>query len=102
MSATTQELTKGTKNDQQKPIIALIVPEFIEELGKVLTYGAKKYAPENWKKDLEHERILSALYRHLIAYHKGETHDPETGYSHLSHIACNTMFLFWYDEVRQK
>jgi hypothetical protein len=70
--------TKGTKNDQEKPNMSLIVPQFIEAIGNVLTYGAKKYAPENWKNDLEQQRILSALYRHLIAYHKGEIYDPET------------------------
>jgi hypothetical protein len=88
---------KGTKNDADKPMMNLLVPEFIESVGVVLTLGAKKYSADNWKYNLETERIIAALYRHLIAYHKGEKLDPETGVSHLAHIACNAMFLFWYD-----
>jgi len=91
-------MSKGMKFDNEKPMFDLLVPEFIEEVAKVMTLGAQKYAPNNWKyvEDAE-SRYLAALYRHLNAYHKGEKIDPESGLSHLAHIACNAMFLFWFD-----
>ena len=39
----------GRKDDQEKNRLDLIEPEFIEGVGKVLTVGAKKYAPNSWK-----------------------------------------------------
>ncbi|MFB3889880.1 MAG: dATP/dGTP diphosphohydrolase domain-containing protein [Candidatus Bathyarchaeia archaeon] len=100
ISQQVEEENKGRKNDQGKPMVALLVPQFIWEVAKVLTFGADKYGKENWKNDLEKDRILSALYRHTLAYHQRETHDPETGLSHLAHVACNAMFLFYYEEVK--
>lgn len=90
------------KFDEDKPMVDLIVPEFIEGIAKVMTMGAKKYGIENWKKGLERRRILAALYRHLLAYHKGEKYDEESELNHLLHVAVNAMFLFWYDEVNKK
>lgn len=90
----------GKKYDAGKPMVDLLVPEFIEDLAKVMTMGAKKYGIENWKGDLAKRRILAALYRHTLAYHRGEITDPESGLNHLCHVACNAMFLYWYDEVK--
>ena len=84
----------GRKDDQEKNRLDLIEPEFIEGIGKVLTFGADKYEPNNWQKveDAE-DRYYAAALRHLIAWRKGEKTDPESGLSHLYHVACNIMFL---------
>ena len=84
----------GRKDDQEKNRLDLIEPEFIEGVGKVLTFGADKYEPNNWQKveDAE-DRYYAAALRHLIAWRKGEKTDPESGLSHLYHVACNIMFL---------
>lgn len=84
----------GRKDDQEKNRLDLIEPEFIEGVGKVLTFGADKYEPNNWQKveDAE-DRYYAAALRHLIAWRKGEKTDPESGLSHLDHVACNIMFL---------
>ena len=86
--------TAGRKDDQEKNRLDLIEPEFIEGVGKVLTFGADKYEPNNWQKveDAE-DRYYAAALRHLIAWRKGEKTDPESGLSHLDHAACNLMFL---------
>jgi hypothetical protein len=97
-----QEQPAGIKFDQGKIMVDLIVPEFIEDLAKVLTMGAQKYGVENWKGNLEKRRILAALYRHLLKYHKGETYDDESKLNHLCHVAINAMFLYWYDECQKK
>lgn len=92
----------GKKFDKGKPMVDLLVPEFIEDVAEIMTMGAEKYGLENWKKNLAKRRILAALYRHVLAYHRGETIDPESGLSHLCHVACNAMFLYWYDEVKDR
>ena len=84
----------GRKDDQEKNRLDLIEPEFIEGVGKVLTFGADKYEPNNWQKVEDAEgRYYAAALRHLIAWRKGEKTDPESGLSHLYHVACNIMFL---------
>ena len=65
-----------------------------EDVVRVLTYGARKYAPDNWKK-VKHarRRYLGALLRHLRARFRSEALDPETKLPHLAHAACCLMFL---------
>lgn len=88
------QFTAGRKDDQEKNRLDLIEPEFIEGVGKVLTFGADKYEPNNWQKVEDAEnRYYAAAMRHLMAWRKGEKTDPESGISHLDHIACNIMFL---------
>lgn len=88
----------GHKNDQEKNRLDLIEPEFIEGVGKVLTFGADKYEPNNWQKvDDAENRYYAAAMRHLMAWRKGEKTDPESGISHLFHVACNIMFLQYFE-----
>jgi hypothetical protein len=61
-------------------------------VAKVLTFGAVKYGPDNWRiVPNAIERYESALFRHI--YTSGETIDPESGLPHLAHAACCIMFL---------
>lgn len=86
-----------SKFDSGKPLFSLIEPKFALELAKVLTMGAEKYGPEDWKTtDNAHRRYLDALHRHLNAFERGEMNDPESGQSHLAHVAANAMFLHWF------
>lgn len=88
------QFTSGQKDDKEKNRLDLIEPEFIEGVGKVLTFGANKYEPNNWQKvDDAEDRYYAAALRHLIAWRRGEKTDPESGISHLDHVACNIMFL---------
>lgn len=95
--------TAGRKDDQEKNRLDLIEPEFIEGVGKVLTFGANKYEPNNWQKveDAE-DRYYAAALRHLIAWRKGEKIDTESGLSHLDHVACNIMFLQHFEKEGEK
>ena len=90
--------TTGKKYDDGKNRLDLVEPEFIEGVGKVLTNGAEKYGPNNWQglEDAE-DRYYAAAMRHLLAYRRGEKTDPDTGLSHLYHVACNMMFLDYFD-----
>lgn len=81
------------KFDTNKPRMALVPPSLSLEVAEVLTYGAKKYKPNNWRKVRSRERYISALERHLCALKSGEEIDPESGLPHATHIACNAAFL---------
>lgn len=75
----------------------LIAPEMVLGMGRVLAFGAKKYAPGNWALGMDWSRPIDALERHWQAWKSGENKDPETGLSHLLHCACCLMFLIAYE-----
>lgn len=87
----------GVKFDEDKLPWHLMPFDAVEAIGKVLQFGAKKYAPRNWEKGLPWSRVFSALMRHLSAWQQGEARDPETGYSHLWHAGCCIVFLIAYE-----
>lgn len=87
------KLQVGTKYDEDKPPMALLDPEFLEGLARVLGFGANKYAPHNWRNGILCSRLISAAYRHLGAINKGEDIDSESGQSHVYHLGCCVMFL---------
>lgn len=86
----------GIKHDQDKPQLDLIPSEALEEIGKVLTFGAKKYSPGNWANGIEYRRLISACQRHVLAFNAGEDLDAESGLSHISHALCCLVFLAWH------
>ena len=84
--------TKGMKFDAGKLDYTLLPWDGVEEVVKVLEFGAAKYARDNWKK-VESPRYVAAAFRHLVAYARGERFDQETGLSHLAHACCCLLFL---------
>ena len=86
-------MSEGKKFDQEKPMLYLLPPKSLVEIGKVLTHGADKYGPENWRKvdDLQN-RYTSAALRHIVAHMEGEKYDEETDLSHLAHAMCCLLF----------
>jgi hypothetical protein len=89
----------GRKFDGDKLQYGLIPPLALRETVKVLTYGAEKYEPDNWRRVPDGQRrYFDAAQRHLWAYKEGEMHDPETGVNHLAHALCCIMFMLDLDE----
>lgn len=89
------KIMHGTKYDDEKPRFDLIPPDAELWIAKVLAYGAKKYAENNWT-GLEVSRVIAALKRHLNAIERGENIDHGEGGSgmpHYAHVATNAMFL---------
>lgn len=94
----TTDKEAGIKYDSDKVMMNLVDYEHVEDIGKVLTYGATKYGAHTWKNlDNAKERYFAALMRHVIAWRKGEACDEESGLSHLAHAAANIMFLAHFD-----
>ena len=84
----------GLKFDADKLDYTLVPWSGLEEIVKVLEFGAKKYARNNWRAVPNHkQRYLAAALRHLVAYNQDEELDPETGLSHLAHAGCCLLFL---------
>jgi len=91
---------EGVKDDSEKNRLDLLSSRWIEGVGHVLTFGAKKYEAHNWRKGIKFSRLLGACFRHLFAFLRGEDKDPETGLSHLLHASCCLMFLFELSETK--
>lgn len=90
----------GLKHDADKPRFDLIDAEAMEQLAKVLTFGAKKYAAHNWRKGIAYSRLIAAAERHINAIKRNEDNDPETGLPHAAHAMCCLMFLIWQQKHR--
>jgi hypothetical protein len=72
------------------PVLAL------EELGKVMAYGAEKYGEHNWS---EHAgrwawtQLVASSMRHIYAWLRREDLDKESGLPHLAHAMANLAML---------
>jgi hypothetical protein len=87
---------EGVKNDSGKLPVDLLPVDALEEIAKVLQFGAEKYEPRNWEKGMKWSRIYAACIRHLWAWFRGEDQDQETGITHLAHSGCCVLFLISY------
>lgn len=89
---------EGVKHDEDKPKFSLMKPDALMEMVAVLTYGAKKYSPDNWKMlENARQRYFDAANRHLWQWYGGEERDPESGLHHLAHAMSSLMFLIQMD-----
>lgn len=89
----------GVKLDADKVRLDLLPVQPVMDVARVLTFGAKKYAPNNWQLVPEgRDRYYAAALRHLFAWRAGEKNDPESGLPHLAHAACCVLFAMWMDE----
>jgi len=92
----------STKNDKGKPLAGLVLQDFaraLEQVVEVGTFGAKKYSKHGWLSVPDaRERYTDALYRHLLAYGKGDYTDDDSGLRHLSHAAWNILAILELEE----
>jgi hypothetical protein len=84
---------KGAAGALKTPL-GLIPPYAMEQTAWVHKLGAEKYGPFNWRKTgVCASTYVNAIMRHLNAWRDGETVDPESGISHLAHVACSCNIL---------
>lgn len=86
------------KHDAGKAQMELLPVSALVAVAAVLTYGARKYQPNNWRKCPSRARYAGALLRHLFARMRGEVLDSESGLPHLAHAATNALFLLALEE----
>lgn len=88
----------GKKHDSGKARWDLLPLEPVSEIVKVLTFGATKYSPDNWKHvDDPINRYYAAMLRHITSWRMGQRVDEETGIHHLAHAGCCLLFLLWFE-----
>ena len=94
----------GNKFDGGKIMFSLLtrgLAKPLKSIAAVLTYGCYKYSADSWKDVPDAKRRYEdALDRHLNAWKAGETHDIESGLHHLAHVACNILFVMWFEMNR--
>lgn len=92
----------GVKFDGAKDRWDLLPWAETRDIVRVLTFGAGKYADNNWQQVPDpRARYFAAAQRHLFAWYYGEPLDPETGISHLAHANCCLLFLAWFDNHKE-
>lgn len=64
----------------------LVDPYAMFQLAGILDFGAKKYAPNNWRK-LPIDTHINHALAHIWAYQDGDTQED-----HLGHAFCRLMF----------
>lgn len=90
----------GLKHDSGKAPLDLLPYDSLEEIAKVLDFGAKKYTRGNWSNGIKESRLIAAALRHIHQYNSGMDLDEESGVSHAAHAACNLLFLLWMHKNR--
>jgi len=94
-------VSAGRKFDGDKARYDLYPSDAYEGCTKVLTFGAKKYADNEWKTVPNGvNRYYAAMIRHMLAQKehidrggKGLLLDEESGLPHLDHAQCCLIFM---------
>lgn len=92
----------GYKNSMDdpaaKPKLSLVPGALVRACARALMYGAKKYAPHNWRRGMSVSECHDALLRHAMQINDGEMLDSESGLHHMDHIIANAAFIAEYLE----
>lgn len=87
---------QGLRFNDGKTRYDLLAPFAIDQVAKVCTIGAQKYAERNWEKGMKWSKVIASLKRHLAAIESGEDFDKETSLLHSAHVMWNAMALTEY------
>ena len=93
------EKGSGARFNDAKPDLSLIPLCTLEDEARVWMHGRAKYAAWNWAKGMPWSVPYACALRHLAAWHRGETLDPESGLPHLAHVMCNLRMLTLYAQT---
>ena len=89
---------KPLKDRKWKSRVDLIQPDFILEIWQILRFWAEKYT-ENSRQWIPTKDHFSACMRHLLSFQKWDIIDDESWYDHLTHAACNIMFMHYNNKT---
>lgn len=84
---------RGLHHDHGKTRLELVDSWWIEQVGHVLAFGAKKYDDHNWTRGIAYTKLVGSALRHIFAFLRREDLDPKSGLPHLAHASCCLMML---------
>lgn len=88
----------GLRYSKGKLRYSLMPPDAYQEIIRVFTKGAEKYAPRNWEKGMEWHECLEPLERHLAKWKMGYSRDEEyPDLYHMAMVAWNAIALLTYE-----
>ena len=101
---------KNYNEGKHRPSLVLKdMPNAFREFVQVREKGAVKYDRMNFAESIGTEDAprfldenMDSIFRHLIAYMGGQTHDKETGCHHMAHVMCRAGFAVEYDWATAK
>lgn len=81
-----------------------VAPQLVEEVAKVLQISSEKYPDNedgtaNWMGGLSYQSLIGCMERHLNEFKKGVDKDKDTGCHTLAHLACNIMFVLYFEST---
>ncbi len=88
---------EGVKHDQHKIRWDLVPYDAVNEITKILTFGAIKYEARNWERGMAWSRAFGAMQRHLTRWFCGQDKDKETQLTHLANAGCCLFFLLAWE-----
>lgn len=105
-----KDIGAGARFNEGKIRYDLLEPFALEQVSRIYTKGALKYAPHNWLKGMSWSKMIASLKRHLAAFEKGEDRDFDpkcegciagnctnhTGELHIAQAAWNALGLTSY------
>ncbi len=96
---TTGDTPQAKRHNAGKARFDLLPPRPVEDVVRVLTFGASKYGDRNWEQGMPWMGCVASAKRHLSAWEQGQDLDPESGLPHLAHVATNVVFLLEYSRT---
>jgi hypothetical protein len=86
----------GAVRDTQtgKPRFDLVPIAALEREADLFGRGAEKYGEGNWEKGMPFSRVYASLFRHLVAWRKGDRTED-----HLAAVRVNAAFIMAYEEA---
>jgi len=84
-------MSGGKKNDDDKAMMSLLPSAALLEVGKVFSFGSKKYGDHNWRAGIKYSRLTSAGMRHRMSHNMGKDFDEESKLYHLAHSVANDL-----------
>lgn len=88
-----EEREFAERKNTGKPEMSYVNMNCLAPCATVLTFGAKKYSKNNWKKGMPVSIIIDSLIRHIGDLQDGKVVDDESKLAIIGHIQCNAMFL---------
>ena len=92
-------MSEGRKDDTGKLRFDLLPVRPLEEVARVYTIGAAKYADRNWEHGLSWGRVFAAMMRHAWAFWRRERTDAVDGQHHLASVVWCAMALMEYERT---